>query len=54
MGCEAMLIARIEHDDFHGIERDGGPDEVQVVSLAVRLVVEPLDANDSGRDIPIQ
>ena len=43
MSCEVVLIARVEHDRFMGIQRDVGPKEVQVVRFAVRLVVKPLD-----------
>src|SRR5579885_3063332 len=51
---EAVLIARVEHDHFLGVQLDVGPNEKKVVSLASRLVEEPLDADDSSRDIPIQ
>jgi hypothetical protein len=51
---EAVLVPRVEHNHFFGVQFDVWPNEVQVIGLAVRLVEEPLDADDSGRDIPIQ
>ena len=52
--CESMLVARVEHDRFLGVQRDVGSNEVQIVRLAVRLVVEPLDSDDTRSEIPMQ
>ena len=50
---EVVLVPRVEQDRFHGIQLDVGPNEEQVVRLAVRLVVEPLDPDNPCRKIRI-
>ncbi|MGH9630199.1 MAG: hypothetical protein ACRD7E_17925 [Bryobacteraceae bacterium] len=40
---EVVLVPRVEHDRFLGIQPDVGPNEKQVVRLPVWLVVESLD-----------
>jgi hypothetical protein len=51
---KAVLISRVEHDHFRGVQFDVGPNEEKVVGLAVRLVEKPLDTDDPSWDIPIQ
>jgi hypothetical protein len=50
---EVVLVPRVEHDCFLGIQPDVGPNEEQIVSLAVRLVVESLDSDNPRREIRI-
>ena len=50
---EVVLVPRVEHDRFLGIQPDVGPNEEQIVCLAVRLVVESLDSDNPRREIGI-